>query len=190
MVRFICCFLIFLTIGLPPDTFARKKKIKLYRLAITQYNNSRVKGILYDVSEQGLVLISAKDFRDKPYHVISKALEEGQIQALKVTYDGVKTLNLRRKGSSGRGFAIGALGSFAITALLAVGTTTFGGGCGCAGPPAVLVLPPIAGLLGGAIGSIAGLVPKKTIQLDPDRLYESADSNLREYSLVAQLSPP
>ncbi|MCE7042917.1 hypothetical protein [Dyadobacter sp. CY312] len=187
MGKFICCFLIFLTIGLSPDAFARKKKIKLHRLTVVQYDDSRVKGILYDVNEQGLVLVRAKDLTNIPFDLITKSINEGKIQVTNVPYGAAKILYVRRKGSSGRGFAIGALGSFAITALLAAGTAAFGDGCGCAGPPAVLVLPPIAGLLGGAVGSIVGLAPKKTIRLDPDRFYESADSSLRKYSLAGQL---
>lgn len=189
MIRIICFCLIIAGIISSSDSFAQKKRVKLHRLTVLQYDDSKVKGVLHDVTEQGIVMINAKDTRDLRFDVISKAIADGTVETTTVPFNSVKTLYVRRKGASGRGFLMGAAGAAVITGLLAVGTSTFGDGCGCGGPPAVLVLPPIAGIIGGVVGSIAGLAPRKILELDPDRLYESADSGLRKYSWVGQMTP-
>ncbi|REA58715.1 hypothetical protein DSL64_20360 [Dyadobacter luteus] len=187
MLRFVCFFLVLFATALPDNAVAQRKKVKLHRLTIVQFDDSKVKGILYDITEKGIILIQKKDLRDPRYELLSGAVKDGLIQTTDVPYNSVKTIYVRRKGSVGRAFGIGAASAFAITGLITMGNTVFGDGCGCAGPPAVLILPPIAGILGGIVGSIVGLAPKKTIQLDTHRLYDSAESRLRKYSLAGQV---
>ncbi len=187
MRRIFCLFLIFFAIASCFEVNAQKKKIRLHKLIAIQYDHTKIKDVLYDVSEKGFVLIDAKEIKNKPYDLLTKAVNSGEVQTRIVPLESAKILYLRRNGSVGRGFVMGAVGSFALTGLITAGSAMFGEGCGCGGPPAVLVLPPIAGLLGGIVGSVVGLAPKKTVRLDPERLYESANAGLRKYSLVGQL---
>lgn len=187
MRRLFCLFLIFFAIVACFEVNAQKKKIRLHKLIAIQYDHTKIKDVLYDVTEKGLVLIDAKEIKNKPFDLLTKAVNSGELQTRIVPLESAKVLYVRRNGSAGRGFVMGAVGAFALTGLITAGSAMFGEGCGCAGPPAVLVLPPIAGLLGGIVGSVVGLAPKKTVRLDPERLYESANAGLRRYSLVGQL---
>lgn len=187
MRRLICLVLVFITIGACFEVHAQKKKIRLHKLIAIQHDNTKVKDVLYDVTEKGLVVIDARQVKNTPFDLLIQAVNNGELQTRIVPLESAKVLYIRRNGSAGRGFVMGAVGAFALTGLITAGSTMFGEGCGCAGPPAVLILPPIAGLLGGIVGSVVGLAPKKTVRLDPERLYESANAGLRRYSLVGQL---
>lgn len=189
MARLVCFLLILLTVVCSAEVSAQQKKIKVHRLTIVQRDSSRIKGILYDLNEQGMVLIKAKYLRDERFELVASRIEGGEMETIYVPYSSTETVFVRRKGAVGRWFGIGAASAFGITGLITLGNTFFGKGCGCAGPPAVLVLPPAAAVLGGVAGVIVGLVPKKTIKLDSGRLHESAESRLRKYSLARQIIP-
>lgn len=165
------------------------KKLKRYRVKITHYDNSVTKGIIYDVTEDGIGLMSAESISYLIQGMIVKDVNKGKIQIARIPFDQIKNLIVWRKGSVGRSALIGSLGALALaTAITTVATLTKkkDNHCSC-GIPAALVLPPIAVFGGGLFGSIVGLFPKKTIVLDPNNSFESAQRKLYKYSIYTQI---
>ena len=165
------------------------KKLKRYRVKITHYDNSVTKGIIYDVMEDGIGLVSAESISYLLQSMIVKDVNKGKIQITRIPFNQIKNLMVRRKGSVGRSALIGSLGALALTTAITTAATLTkkeDNHCGC-GIPAVLVLPPIAAFGGGLFGSIVGLFPKKTIVLDPNNSFESAQRKLYKYSIYTQI---
>lgn len=187
MKTLLCFFLLFSACLTPEDAFA--KKIKPYRINITHYDNKHVKGILYDVTENGIALVEAGDVLHVPKEMIVKGIKEGRIQVIYIPFDQIKVATLKRPGSAGRGLLIGAAGSFVIVGAISILATSSQSEnqCGC-GLPAALILPPFAAFLGGAIGSIVGLFPKKVVIPDPKMPFESTRKRLYTYILSSQLN--
>lgn len=166
------------------------KKLKRYRVKITHYDNSVTKGIIYDVMEDGIGLVSAESISYLLQNMIVKDVNKGKIQVTRIPFDQIKNLTVWRKGSVGRSALIGSLGALALTAAITTAATVTkkkDNHCGCGGIPAVIVFPPIAALGGGLFGSIVGLFPKKTIVLDPDNSFESAQRKLFKYPIYTQI---
>lgn len=189
MGKFICFWLIILTLGTFTEVQAKKKKIRVYRVNIEHYTNSRVKGVLYDVSKEGTVLLDAKAIKNIPYDLIQKAVNEGKLQTTLVPFEHSKSFSVRRKGSVGRGVGFGALSGVVVYSAIVAGevANNDNDNCGCGGTGLAILFAPAAGAIGGAVGAIVGAVPKKTVVLDPKRPYESAVESYAKYSIVEQL---
>jgi|GEM_PF-6687931 len=184
-----CLFLLIFFSGFTGDAFARKR-LKVFRVKIIHYNNSHTKGILFDVKEDGMILAQSKDVVSMPQDLLIKRIKEGLIPLTHVPFDQVKKVGLWRRKAVGRNFAIGAVGSMAVAgAITMVGMEHNNSNdehCGC-GPPVMLIIPPVMAILGGTVGVLIGVFPKKVVTLNPDKLFESARDQLGKYSIVTQL---
>ena len=182
-------FLLLILTGTGQDVFA-KKRLRIFRVKIIHFDNSRTKGVLYEVSKDGIVLVRARHLLQIPRDEILKNISQELVPVMLIPFDRIKRVGLWRRKAVGRDFAIGAVGSMLVAgAITMIDTNNHNNNsehCGC-GPPALLIIPPAAAILGGAVGAIVGLVPKKVVGLDPDRPFESAQEQLGNYSVSTQL---
>lgn len=181
-------FLLLIVFGISECALA-KKRLRIFRVRIIHYDNSHTKGILYEVNKDGIVLGRAKDLLRMPNARIARSVQDGSVPVKLVAFDTVKKIHLWRRNAAGRNFAIGA--SSAMVATAAITTIDMNSHnneehCGC-GPPALLILPPAAAILGGTLGALFGLFPKKIVDLDPNRVFENAREQLEKYSVSTQL---
>jgi hypothetical protein len=99
-------FLLFILISLrvTHDSFA--KRLKLFRVTIIHYDNTRTSGILYAIKDDGFYLVNAKEIRSIRTREISPGIETGNIKPVRIAFEQIKNVALRRRAASGRGFLI------------------------------------------------------------------------------------
>ncbi len=180
------------------------QKVKVFRTKVFHYDRSNVKGILYDVSPQGVVLLDSKAVSAMSARNIQEAILQGQLPSFVVPFDEIQSLNIRRRRSIGRGFGLGYLASFVtLETVMAASALSQSNGRGCDGsrqkltlgdalvsascaaPPGILVMG-VVSVVGGGIGSIIGAIPKKQISLDPKNQEIDAREKLKKYALLLQ----
>lgn len=176
---------------------ALAQKPKIFRTKVFHFDHSSVKGIVYDVNPQGIVLLDPKTVSAMSPRDIRESVLKNQLPTFTVPFDEVASMNIRRRRSSARGFGLGYLASFVTleTVMAASALSQDNGrGCGgsrqkltlgdalisasCAAPPGILVMG-VVSVVGGGIGSIIGAIPKKQIRFDPKNQEVDAREKLK-----------
>ena len=179
------------------------QKVKIYQTRIFHYDHSSIKGIVYDVSPQGVVLLDKKGVSALSAKAIREAVSNQQLPSFTVPYQEIRLLNIKRRRAAGRGFGLGYLASFVTletmmaASILSSDKTGCDGsrqkptlgdaliGASCAAPPGILVIG-VASFVGGGIGSLIGAIPVKQITLDSRNPEIDAREKLKKYALVLQ----
>ncbi|GHB68899.1 hypothetical protein [Persicitalea jodogahamensis] len=182
---------------------AQAQKVKIFQAKVIHYDYSSIKGIVYDVSPQGLVMLDKKTVAAMSKKEVRQALLDNQLPTFVVPFQEIGQIAIRRLNSAGRGFGIGYLASFITLETSMVVSTlsdnsmgcdgtqrkpTLGDaiiGASCAAPPGILVFG-VVSLVGGGIGSLVGLIPRKQIQLNSIYPEEDARKKLGPYALALQ----
>ena len=159
------------------STIAQKKKpnSKVFIARVAVIDNTRAKGVLYSVSDTTIVLIPLGK---------GTSIIDGKDTVVIRTRDA-KHINIKRKGSVGRGIWIGLATGVGIG--LIVGAATHeeceGGGCVDLGAGTSAVGGAILGALPGAVvGAICGSVPH-TFKINGQPLAQGQKTKLEKFAL-------
>ncbi len=180
------------------------QKTKIFRAKIIHYDHSTVKGVVYDVIPEGVVLLDPKAVSAMSAREVRASVLTSQLPTFTVPFNEIESINIWRRRSSGRGFGLGYLASFVTletgmaTSVLSQGSRrgcdgtlqkpnlsdAFIGGS-CAAPPGILVIG-VASFLGGGIGSVVGAFPRKRLSFDTANQEGDARAKLEKYALLLQ----
>ncbi len=179
------------------------QKVKIYKAKVTHYDWSATRGIVYDVSPQGVVLLDPKSVSAMSAKDIQGAVLNNQLPTFTIPFGEIQEMNIKRRGAAGRSFGLGYLASFVTletimaASILSQDKTgcarqkpTLGEalvGASCAAPPGILVIG-VVSVLGGGIGSVIGTIASKHITLDPRNQEIDARRKLSKYVLLPQKS--
>ncbi|MBU1822317.1 MAG: hypothetical protein KKG00_12515 [Bacteroidetes bacterium] len=187
-------------------TPSQAQKVKIYKARIFYFDQSTQKGVLYDVSPQGIVLLDTKTVSAMSAKDIQEAVLNSHLPSFIVPFEEVQRLHITRRRSAGKGFGIGYLASFiTLETIMASIVLSFDDKTSCDGSPKKATLgdaligascaaPPgiffngIASLVGGGIGSLVGSIPVKQIRLDSQNPEMDARGKLKKYALLLQMS--
>lgn len=179
------------------------QKLKIFHARVSHYDRSNVKGIVYDVSPQGVVLLDPKTVSAMSAKDIRDAVLQNQLPTFTIPFSELKEMSVRRRGAAGRSFGLGYLASFVtletIMATNALSSNKIGCdgsrkkvtvsqaliGASCAAPPGILVIG-VVSIVGGGIGSLIGTIASKQINLDPKNQENDARKKLKKYALLRQ----
>jgi hypothetical protein len=185
---------------------AQAQKVKIYQTRFYHYDQSSVKGIVYDVGPQGVVLLDKKAASALSAKAIRKAVSTDQLPRFTVPFQEIQRINIKRYKAAGKGFGLGYLASFVTLETSMIANTlssdkigcdgtrqkpSFGEaviGASCAAPPGILVFG-IVSLVGGGIGSLIGSIPVKQLTLDSRNPETDAREKLGKYALLLQKNP-
>lgn len=181
------------------------QKIKIYQAKVYHFDHSTTKGIVYDVSPQGIVFLDKKAISAMSAKNIQEALSNNQLPRFTVPFDGIHFMNIKRRRSSGRGFGIGYLASFVTLETIMAASILSQDNIGCAGlqqkvslgdaligascaaPPGIFVIG-IVSFVGGGLGSLIGSIPVKQISINSINPEMNAREKLKKYALLLQTS--
>jgi hypothetical protein len=161
-------FLFSVLIAMSVPTYSQPTARKAYTAFIYTSNTHKVKGILYDVQDSTVILVVNYTY-------------------VNISYQSIVGIDIRKKGSPGRGVAIGAVtGGFTTLIVVLLGTSStdsylsniFSG-------PDWAIATAMGTITGAIIGGIAGTALKKYIFIGRDlaRFQYQADL-IRSYSVA------
>ncbi len=160
-------------------TSVSAQRQKLFRAIVTLADSSKLDGILYEVTDSTLSLAP-----NTPEAIA--LLQADSLPPLRtVPYADVRRVTLRRKGHGWRGPLTGFGVGLVTGGLGYINSRGLNDGLGrdLVGAFALIVLP-VNGVL---IGSIAGLVPRRSIGIRQNRArFRSVRAELRPFSVRAQ----
>lgn len=199
-VSTLCCiFLLFLS------GIAQAQKVKIFKAKVFHFDNSRSKGIVYDVSPQGVVLLDTKTVSAMSARSIREAISQNQLPSFTVPFTDLRLMNIKRRRAAGKGFGLGYLASFVTLETIMVANAlssnktgcdgsgqkpSFGDaviGASCAAPPGILVFG-VVSLVGGGLGSLIGSIPIKQISLNAENQEADAREKLTKYAIISQMN--
>lgn len=184
---------------------AQAQKAKIYQAKVFHYDQSAIKGIVYDVSPQGIVLLDKKAVSALSAKDIREAILNNQLPSFTVPFEEIQRMNISRRKAAGKGFGIGYLASFitleTIMAASILSSDKVGCdgsrdkaslyqaliGASCAAPPGIM-FNGVASLIAGGIGSLVGSIPVKQISLDSQNPEEDARKKLKNYALLLKVN--
>lgn len=138
------------------------KKITKQEVWVKLHTNEKVEGILYNVTQESLILIPKDDYIDRYSHFVKLVKEDQRI--LKV--DAIHNVRIN-KGNGGKGFLIG-LGVGAVMGY-AIGGASTGYEFAAVGAGGL-----VGGLLGLIVGSISSKSYKPKNKIERKRLKKKA----------------
>lgn len=192
---FICLFLVLI---LKP---VHAQKARIFQAKVVHFDYSAVKGILYGVSPQGVVLLDKKAVSAMSANDIHTSIENNQLPTFTVPFSEIQQIKIKRRGAAGKGFGLGYLASFVTLQTIMTANAlssdkigcdgsrqkaSFGKafvGASCAAPPGILVNG-IAAFFGGGLGSLLGSIPVREITFDSRNPEDDAREKLKKYALV------
>lgn len=199
-VATLCCiFLLFLS------GMAQAQKVKIFKAKVFHFDNSRSKGIVYDVSPLGMVLLDTKTVSGMAAGSIREVISKNQLPSFTVPFNEVRLMNIKRRKSAGKGFGLGYLASFVTLETIMVVSNlssnridcdgsrqkmSFGDaviGASCAAPPGILIIG-IVSFVGGGFGSLIGSIPVKKISLNAENQEADAREKLTKYAIISQIN--
>jgi hypothetical protein len=184
------------------------QKFKIYRAKVVHFDYSATKGIVYDVSPQGIVLLDSKVVSAMSTKEIQSAVLNDQLPQFTVPFREIQAVKIKRRGAAGKGFGLGYLASFVtLETIMAASVLSSGDkmgcdgsprkatlsdaliGASCAAPPGILVFG-IVSFVGGGIGSLIGSIPVREFNLDPHNPETDAREKLQKYALLMHTNRP